>query len=144
MSWLRTLLITLAVAWAMPAGAEQMQQKGPYQIHYQALPSTFLTPQVARQYQLTRSNSLGLVNIAVLDSRKPGTPGIKATVTGTARNLLGNSLTLNFREIKDGPAVYYIASVPFRNEEQFQFQLTITAANGEHYPLTFSHKFYQD
>ena len=63
MSCLLALLITL------PLKAEQMKELGPWQVHYSAFNSSFLTPEVAKAYGLERSRYNAIINIAVQDKR---------------------------------------------------------------------------
>ncbi|EKE75703.1 DUF4426 domain-containing protein [Gallaecimonas xiamenensis] len=137
---LTALLLTVL---AMPALAEQMMKFGHYEVHYQALPTTFLTPQIASTYQIERSRFRGLVNIAVLDSAQ-GKLAVPASLSGQARNLLGNVIDLTFREVREGNAIYYIATLPYSNEEMFRFNVDITPQGGQPFTLKFEHKFYVD
>ena len=54
----RFLLICGALcglALALPAAAENSVRSGDLVVHYNAVPTTSLTPEVARQYAITRS-----------------------------------------------------------------------------------------
>jgi len=48
--------------------AEQKIVKGSWDIHYIAFPSSFLQPEVAKEYGLLRSKYQAVVNISVLDN----------------------------------------------------------------------------
>lgn len=76
----------------------QFKDLGPWEVHYIAFPSTFVQPNIAKAYNLTRSGNKAIVNISVL-ADKPGKPAIKAKVTGSAKNLLGKVVPLNFKEV---------------------------------------------
>lgn len=67
-------LLLSAALFCIPAQAEQKQQVGDFAIHYIALSSTFLTPNIAKTYGIKRSRYTGLVNIAVLDTAQQGSP----------------------------------------------------------------------
>lgn len=53
--------------------AEQKETLGDWDVHYSAFNSTSLSPAIATQYNLTRSASKGVLNIAVLDKRLKST-----------------------------------------------------------------------
>ncbi|WKE66174.1 DUF4426 domain-containing protein [Gallaecimonas kandeliae] len=143
MTLFRALAVILLLAWQLPASAEQMMKFGQYDVHYQALPTTFLTPQVASTYHIERSRYQGLVNIAVLDSGN-NQAAVAADLKGEARNLLGNVIELKFKEIREGNAIYYIATLPYTNEERFRFSIDITPPGGKTFTLKFEQQFYVD
>jgi hypothetical protein len=120
----------------------QYKELGPWQVHYIAFPSTFIQPSIAKAYGLERSNYKGVINISVLANKK-GTPAQKAKLTGEAKNLLGTKQVLEFKEVVDGDAIYYLAQVDFRNEEIYRFKIKINQGNNFQV-LNFQQKFYVD
>jgi len=135
--------ILLGALISTSAFAENMKKMGNMNIHYIALGATFFTPEVARAYGIERSKYNGLVNISVLDNSKEGTPAKVVKITGTARNLLGQKKELDFQEVKEGDAIYYLAQVAYRNDETISFDLIISDGNESH-NLKFKQKFYVD
>jgi hypothetical protein len=123
--------------------AENMKKLGSMQVHYMAINATFLTPKVAKAYDIERSRFNGLINISVLNDTKPSTPAKAVTIQGTARNDIGQIKTLEFDEVKEGDAIYYLAQVNYTNEETFYFDITISDGKETH-QLKFKQKFYVD
>lgn len=138
---LKTIIMVFALFLPQVANAEQMQKLGNWDVHYLAFPSTFLTADVAKIYDIKRSNYLGLINISVLDSKTKVSQSVK--VTATARNLLGNTRELEIQKITEQDAIYYIAEVPHRNEETYRFTVTIGEGLNQQI-LKFKQKFYVD
>jgi len=122
----------------------QFEQSGRFQVHYMALSSTFLTPKIAKTYNIKRSRYNAFVNISVLDTLIDGNPAVKASVTGKAVNLTGNTRQLTFKEVIEGDAIYYIAELPFRNDEKFTIQVSATNRDGLNSSIAFKQKFYAD
>ena len=120
-----------------------MKKLGSMNIHYMAIGSTFFTPEIAKAYGITRSRYNGLVNISVLDNTKTGTPAKTVSISGQAKNNLGQFKNLEFKEVKEGDAIYYLAQITYNHEETIHFNLTINDGN-EQQTLTFSQKFYVD
>jgi len=120
-----------------------MKKLGSMNIHYMAIGSTFFTPEIAKAYGITRSRYNGLVNISVLDNTKVGNPAKAISITGQAKNNLGQFKKLEFTEVKEGDAIYYLAQVSYNNEETLHFTLEINDGK-EQQTLTFSQKFYVD
>lgn len=139
-----TLILALSsfVTSADSVQGGQYKELGPWQVHYIAFPSTFIQPNIAKAYGLERSNYKGIINISVL-ADKEGTPAQKAKLTGEAKNLLGSKQTLEFKEVVDGDAIYYLAQVDFRNEEIYRFKININQGNNFQV-LNFQQKFYVD
>ncbi|WP_390904105.1 DUF4426 domain-containing protein [Shewanella phaeophyticola] len=124
------------------AHAEQKQQVGNFDIHYMALNSTFITPQVAKTYGIERSGYNGLVNITVLNTQLPGNPAVAVEISGVANNLIDARMTLDFKEIREGNAIYYIAEVPFRDDQEVNFTVAIKYTNQLNTTVKFKQKFY--
>ncbi|GGW50352.1 DUF4426 domain-containing protein [Alishewanella tabrizica] len=138
-----SLFLMLIASFWFTAGvqAEQKKQLGDWDIHYIAFNSTFLTPDVARAANLSRNKNNAIINISVLDTQTQQAQAV--TIGGIARNLLGQQRDLVFREIKDGDAIYYIAVMPFRNEEQLRFSLDIRQGT-KRQQLNFEQKLYTE
>lgn len=107
----------------MPAHAEIKKTLGDWEVHYIAFNSTFLTPEIARANNILRSSKSAVVNISVLNRQSKDAQEVE--MTGTARNLLGTTKTLNFTQVNEGDAIYYLASVPFSHKEVLRFDINI-------------------
>ncbi|MBD1559810.1 DUF4426 domain-containing protein [Vibrio sp. S9_S30] len=137
--WL-TILLTLCLIAPVTAG--QFKTIKNIEVHYSAFNTTFLTPKIARQYNLSRNGYSALLNISVLDDSKIGKPAITAQITGYAKNLLGQMRELTFREVKEGSAIYYLAEFPITHEETLTFTVEVDAGLSGKGPLRFTQKFY--
>ena len=136
-------LCALAFMLTATVNAENMKKLNDLNVHYIAIGSTFLTPEIAKAYGIERSRYKGLVNIAVLDNTQDGNPAKTVNISGKARNDVGQIKSLDFMEVKEGDAVYYLAQVGYSNEETIYFDIKITD-KGKQHNLTFSQKFYVD
>lgn len=140
----RNLLAVLALTASLcgVANAEQKETVGNFDIHYMALGSTFLTPSIAKSYGIKRSSYTGIINIAVLDISEANKPAVPVEITGVANNLLDARINLTFKEIREGDAIYYIAEVPYRDDQEINFNIAIKYANQLNTNLQFKQKFY--
>ncbi|TMM46842.1 DUF4426 domain-containing protein [Colwellia ponticola] len=139
------LLFAFSLSLCMMAtvNAENMKKLGSMNVHYMAIGSTFFTPEVAKAYGITRSRYNGLVNISVLDNSQPGHPAKVVSITGEAKNNLGQFKDLEFTEVKEGEAIYYLAQVNYSNEETLHFTIMLNDGK-EKQQLKFSQIFYVD
>jgi len=137
------LAITISFFSITYANAENMKKLGSMDVHYMAIGSTFFTPEIAKVYGITRSRYNGLINISVLDNTKTSSPAKTVSISGEAKNNLGQFKTLAFTEVKEGDAIYYLAQIKYSNEETIHFTLTINDGK-EQQTLKFSQKFYVD
>ena len=142
----RTFIVSLLIVLGLSntAFAEQKQQVGNFDIHYMALSSTFITPSIAKTYGIERSNYNGIVNIAVLDTSQEGNPPVAVEISGVANNLLDARITLDFKEIREGKAIYYIAQVPYRDDQEINFSIAVKYGNKLNTSVKFKQKFYVD
>ena len=148
---MKPLLLTLALlaglAFSGLARAQQSQDFGNYVVHYNALNTNLIPPQVAKGYGITRSSSRALLNVTVLKKvmDTPGTP-VTAAVKASATNLTGQLRELGIRELDDAEgAIYYVAEFPVHNLETYRFEIAVSIA-GEEDPLMvrFTQQFYTE
>ena len=118
-------LAWLLIAIAGMAHAESSITRGDVVVHYNAVPSVTLSPQVARQYAITRSANRALVNIAVLKQDV----AVAAKVSGSATNLTGQRQELAVREVREGEAIYYLAEPRIADRETLDFDVLVTPAD---------------
>jgi Domain of unknown function (DUF4426) len=130
------LVVACLASMPSPSSAEQAQDFGDYVVHYSAITTDTLLPEVARAYGITRSSNRALLTLTVL-KKVMGTTGVPvaATVKGTATNLNGQLRTLEPRTVQEGNAVYHLAEFPISNEEVLDFVLQVTP-NGVDRSLT--------
>jgi hypothetical protein len=134
----------LLAAVALSAQAQNAQDFGDYVVHYNALTTDFLTPQVARHYGISRSKNRGMLNVSVL-SKSLGVPNrsVRAEVSAQARNLNAQVKPMNLREISEGNAVYYIAEFPISDQETLDFTIDVTPeGGGAPMSVSFRQQFY--
>ena len=139
------LITTLLVS--SNSEAQQSQDFGDFVVHYNALTTNFITPEVAKAYAIKRSSSRVLLNITLLKKvmNNPGTP-VKAKVKASGTNLTGQRREIAIREIKDAEgAIYYIGEFQVHNLETYKFTVEVLPA-GEEEPLMvkFQQQFYTE
>jgi Domain of unknown function (DUF4426) len=139
------VLATLALA-TPDSPAQYAEDFGPYRVHYSALPTDQLLPDVAKQYGITRSRARGLLNIAVQRAARGETSApVRAALKGDASSLSGQRVPLAFREIVEEGAVYYISEFPVSAPDTYQFTISITPESATSaYTLKFSQDFVAD
>lgn len=139
--------LLLAGFFAAPLAAQQSQDFGEYVVHYNALNTNLIPPQVAQAYGIQRSPSRALLNITVLKKvmNTPGTP-VKAEVTATGTNLTGQRRDIEIREITEAEgAVYYIGVLPVHNMETYNFTIEINIPDeAEPVMVKFRQQFYTE
>ena len=143
MKKLMRTLILLAALTTLTAQAQQAMDFDDYSIHYNALNSSLITPEVAKAYGIRRSDSRALINISVL---KKGGDATRAQVTATGRNLTGQTRKVEMREVNEGDgAIYYIGELSVRNMETFDFTVLVTPeGNDKPYTVEFRQQFYTE
>ncbi len=126
---------------------EQKQVFGDYEVHYIGLNSSFLPPEAAEAYGITRSRALGYISVSILHKEEGSDvpAALSGKVTGTIRNLLGQSRELEFQEIKETNAVYYITTFRFDDEDMYNVNLKATPeGQSRTFDVKFSQRFYEE
>jgi hypothetical protein len=148
MASMRSLFVMVAgmlVGLLLAAGSSQANEVefDQYVVHYTVVNTTFLSPEVARAYNLRRSGNRALVNVVIMKREGNGTETVPGRVSGQAVNLNRQVRRLNFREVRDGDAFYHLAEVPVRPGEVLDFNLSITARGSDQVmPVKFRQTFY--
>lgn len=144
------ILLTLSVnSFAQIDQAKEiktLQKFGAYTVHYNVFNSKLIPPQVAEVYNLTRGKDLALMNISLTKTENGVTSlGLPARVKAKAINLMQQTKPLEFMEIKEPEATYYLASIRYTNEEDLRFEVSILP-EGETTPLTitFNRRLYTE
>lgn len=133
----------LALAAALPASGAGFLRSGDLRVHFNALPSTELTPEVARQYGVTRSANRALVNISVRRGEPGADVAVPAQVTVAATNLAGQRQDVRMREVRDGDALYYLGEARVAGQDTLTFEIEVVV-DGEPKPMgaTFRQEFF--
>jgi hypothetical protein len=121
------------------AHAQGSEQFGPYELHVSVVNTTFLDPEIAETYGITRGKKRAILNLAVRETLEGGdTIARSMMLQGNVRDLLQGQQELEFREIVEGNSVYYIAEFSFINEEWRIFEIDFLPEGARH---SYSHKF---
>lgn len=137
-TWISAALL---VAFSLAARANSMQV-GDLYVYYNALPSTELTPQVARQYGITRSANRALLNVSVRRGEPGADVAVPAQVLAVATNLAGQRNGVKMREVRDGDALYYLGEVPVGGQDTLTFELEVTVQGQAPVRTAFRQEFF--
>ena len=114
------------------------QKFGDYTVHYTVFNSKQIPPEVAALYKLTRSQDMVYVNISLTKTENGAASlGLPAEVKTKATNLMQQAKKLEFIEIKEPDATYYLAPFRHTNEEDIRFDVSVLP-QGETKPLVVS------
>lgn len=137
---LLTLLFFIATVQA-----QQSEMFGPYELHYSVVNTTFLEPETAATYGITRGKQRAILNLAVREHLADGSNvGRAAMLKGKTWDLIQNQ-PLEFMEVREGQAIYYIADFKFINEEWRFFEVNFRPDGADQtYTFTLKHQLYMD
>lgn len=122
--------------------AQQTETFGPFELHYSVVNTTFLDPTVAATYGITRGEKRAILNLAVREKLTDGTKARAMELEGRTSDLMQQQ-ALEFREIREGDAIYYIAEFSFINEEWRFFEIEFKPEGAtQSYTYKFKHQLY--
>lgn len=139
------LLVTLALSSiAAISHAEISQEFGSIKVHYNAMTTDQLLPEVARAYKIERSKTRGMVTMSVLKQNSVGasTP-VPAKLTVYATNLNQQLSNIEMREVKEGTAIYYLGEFRVTPPDTLKFTTTLEVAGEPKREMVFNQKFYK-
>lgn len=151
----RTFIIRTLIAFATTLGSSGLCAQAQsatstlvegYEVHHTVFNSRFLSPEIATIYDIVRGKDKAVANIAVTENGAgAGSLGLPVIVKGVAKNLMQQPTKLNFQEIQEGDATYYIADFEFDDKEILHFYIDVrlpgqAVAN----KIEFTKKLYHD
>ena len=128
---------------AAAAAAENSANFGDYTIHYNALSTNSLSPEVAKAYGIRRSGSRGMINIAVRKKSADGSDvAVTAKVRATMRNIHAQVSRLSMQKIQEEKSIYYISDFKVANAEAQRFTIEVVPDGAPLRRIEFSQTFY--
>ena len=130
----------------LPASVEQVKTFGSYTVHYNAFTTDSLSPEIARLYNIKRSNNRALLNVSILQQvMGTSTKPVKAqvNVTATNMNLQLNQLSVReFIEAGEPGAIYYLAETTVNNGDMLTYNVSFTPdGQAQTYSFDFQQQF---
>ena len=119
--FLLTACLSVTAMAAEAIKSERQETFGDVTVHYNTFNSTYLTPDIAKAAELVRSKNQGVINVSVIKDGKP----LVASVTGSVKDLTSQSVPLNFKQITEQGAIYYIAQYPVDQQEIRTFEIKV-------------------
>jgi hypothetical protein len=110
------------VPQAEPAGASSADI-GEHVVHFNALSTDQLPPDVARAYDILRSKNRAMLNVSVI--RKSDSASVTAKVDVKTKNLTGQLKNITMRQIDEQDAIYYIGDTAIANRETLVFDISV-------------------
>ena len=113
-----------------PASPRRRRRRfGDFEVHYNAVRTDQLTPEVARAYGIERSGNRVLLNVSLLAKDADGrTTPVDGEVKAAARNLNGQLKDLQMRRVQEGSSIYFIGEVGISGDEILVFDIDATPA----------------
>jgi hypothetical protein len=115
------LAIVCVAALAGTAAHADQVRWGAYDIYFTTFRSNLIPAEVAQAHQIIRSRSRIVTNITIRRDDQP----VRAAVSGETTNLLGQVLALQFAEVREETAVYYLASQVVDEKDLLRYEVAI-------------------
>lgn len=133
-----------AGAPAQPSEERNFKDFGEYVVHYNAITTDQISPEVAREYGITRSPNRAMLNVSIL-RKEEGSAGrpVSGSVSARVVNLTGQLKSVQMREITEGEAVYFIGELSVANAETLIFDISATPMNEtSRFDVRYQKQFY--
>jgi hypothetical protein len=131
-----------SVPKAEPAGASSADI-GDHVVHFSALSTDQLPPDIARAYNILRSKNRAMLNVSVI--RKSDSAPVPAKVNVKTVNLTGQLKNVTMRQIDEQEAIYYIGETAVANRETLVFDISVIPEGSTRASeVRFKREFYTD
>lgn len=122
-------------------GTDGFRDFGDYVVYVNALLTNQLTPDIASEYGIVRSNNRAMLTVSV---HKKGTGSavnaVRADISSRAVNLTGQERNVLLREVTEEDAVYYIGEVDVNEQETLMYSIEATPADDEERSLSLRYQ----
>ena len=127
--------------------AENSKLEKGYEVYYNAFSSDFLSKEVAKNYQIGRSKTRGVINLSILKKQDNSVSiPVEAKIKLHAQNLYGQNKDVTLRKINESSgAIYYIGTFSVSSRETINFKATVLPKGSKSaIEIKFSQEFFTD
>lgn len=132
----------LLLLFASQSCFAQFLKSGDIRIYANAMVSSQLNADMARQYGITRSASRVLLHVVV----REGTPGkdktLPATITAVAVRKNGERSNINMQITREGQEIYYLGELNISKNEAVNFEISTQLGKQKPMRMTFFQEFF--
>ena len=115
----------MLAGFVLPATAQQSTRYDQFELHHSIVYTTFLSPEVAAEYGITRGPDKAILTLSVRDADSGEIAGRPMKIEGRTWDLITGG-DMKVKEIREGRATYYIVPFEFLDREyrffEFSFQ----------------------
>ncbi|CAH0992943.1 hypothetical protein SIN8267_03082 [Sinobacterium norvegicum] len=108
------LLLTSSLGWADFKTQTDIED---VEIHYVIFPSSMIAPETANALGLTRHSNIQFINVSVRKKQPDGSTIANPAVVGGEYSDLIHRRPLEFIEVKETGAIYYLSPIRFPGED---------------------------
>lgn len=135
---MRKLLTGLVLTFVIAAAdAAQFVDHEGYRIHYTTFSSMLIPADVAAAHNIVRSEKLVVLNVSARKADSPAPVNVKGYVI----NLLNQRFDLEFDEVNEAEAIYYLASHMSLEHDILRFELEVTPDDLEAVEIKFLRRY---
>jgi len=131
------LIVALLLAgFILPTAAQQSTRYGQFELHHSIVYTTFLSPEVAAEYGITRGPDKAILTLSVRDADSGEIAGRPMKIEGRTWDLITGG-DMKVKEIREGRATYYIVPFEFLDREYRFFEFSFQPEGA---PAPYDHK----
>ena len=143
MGFIRTVVCLAALHAPLALAAELgVTKSGELEMHCVALPTSELTPEAAKEFNVVRDPQRGLLTVTIVRNQGQGkVQALQAQVFAGAINQNNLVSTIPVREVQKGDAVYYLGEFRVTPPDTLRFLVNANATHGKPLKAEFSRTF---
>ncbi len=142
MRTIRLVFISSLLFLASSFAHAQFLKVGNIRVYANAMPSSQLNAEMARQYGITRSASRALLHVVV----REGAPGkdktLPAKITAVAIRKSGERSNINMQLTREGQDIYYLGELTISKNEAVNFEIITLIEKQKPMRMTFLQEFF--
>ncbi|MBL6690074.1 MAG: DUF4426 domain-containing protein [Pseudomonadales bacterium] len=130
-------LLSILVLAPTPGLTAQYVDHNGYRIHYTTFSSMIIPADVAALHDIVRAENRIVLNVSGIRNNEP----VSLEVNGLVTNLLNQQYDLEFEEVNESEAIYYLANHLALEQDILRFSLTVRLEDGDTVPISFLRRY---
>ena len=138
----KLFFVAVMLGFASLCAHAQFLKSGDIRVYANAMLSSQLNAEMARQYGVTRSSSRVLVHVVVREGMPGKDKTLPAKITAVAIRKNGERTNINMQITKENQDVYYLGELNISGNEAINFEIVTQIEKQKPLRMTFFQEFY--
>jgi len=136
------IVLSLLLAMVSNVACTQFLKSGDIRVYANAMLSSQLDAQMARQYGITRSDSRVMLHVVVREGTPSKRKNLPACITSVVLRKNGSGTDINMKLKREGQDIYYLGELNISGNEAINFEIIAQIDKQQPMRMSFFQEFF--